>query len=179
MSRTRIVMALLAAVVPGGCATPPMGPSASPMARVLPAPARSFEEFAMDQGVCKQFASGEVAGGATVSNLKQFGAAAVGTALGAGLGAAVRGGRGAEIGGGFAALAGGLMAANGSARDQGGLQARYDVAYTQCMAAKGNRVPAQGQVASAVPAGYPQPGGPASGRAYGPMVFTPGYGPIR
>jgi hypothetical protein len=179
MSRSRIVIALLAAVVPAGCATAPMGPSASPMARVLPAPGKSFEEFAMDQGVCKQFASGEVEGGASVANLKQFGTAAVSTALGAGLGAAARGERGAELGGGLGALAGGLAAANGSARDQASLQARYDVAYTQCMAAKGNLVPAQGQVASGGRGGDGRPAPQIAARVYGPMVFTAGSGQIR
>src|ERR1700676_5254093 len=86
MSRLLIAKSLLAAVLLSGCATTPMGPTAM----VLPGQGKPFGQFAQDQSMCKQFADGEVNGGATMSNLKEFGVAAVTTPLGAGLGAAVR-----------------------------------------------------------------------------------------
>jgi hypothetical protein len=136
MSRIPITSRLFAAILLSGCATTPMGPTAL----VMPAPGKPFEVFVQDQGTCKQFASGEVDGGATMSNLKQVGAFGITAALGAGLGAAVRGGRGAEIGGGVGALGGAAIASNGSARDQNSLQGRYNLAYTQCMYARGNQI---------------------------------------
>jgi len=136
MSRMPVTMGLLAAALVNGCATPPMGPTA----HVMPAPGKPFEVFAQDQATCKQFAAGEVDGGATMANLKELGTAAVGTALGAGLGAAVRGGRGAEVGGSVGAIGGTAMAGQGSSRDQASLQGRYDLAYTQCMFARGNQI---------------------------------------
>ena len=62
--------------------------------------------------------------------------------LGAGLGGAIGGGHGAGIGAASGAIAGTAVAGVGSSRELGTLQRRYDIAYSQCMYAKGNRVPA-------------------------------------
>ena len=146
---------ILSLVILAGCATQPMGPTA----RVMPAPGKPFEVFAADQSQCKQFAGEQTDGGATISNLKQLGTAAVTTALGGGLGAAIHGQRGAEIGGAAGAFPGAAMAARGSGADQAGLQGRYDLAYSQCMYARGNQVasvaPNRGQAASG--SGFPAP----------------------
>jgi hypothetical protein len=154
----RITAGLLTAVLLSGCTSPPMGPTAV----VMPAPGKPFGVFVQEQAMCKQFADGEVAGGASMSNLKQFGTAAIGTALGAGLGAAVRGRRGAEVGGAIGAIGGVAAGANGAARDQNSLQGRYNLAYTQCMFSSGNQVAgmsrAAPKVAYGAPAGNPEPG---------------------
>ena len=136
MSRVPITTCLLAALLLNGCANAPLGPTAM----VMPAQGKPFDVFARDQTMCKQFADGEVDGGATMSNLKEFGTIAVSTALGGGLGMAVRNRRGAEIGGAMGAIAGVAAGAHGSAHDQNGLQGRYDLAYTQCMYARGNQI---------------------------------------
>ncbi len=141
MSRISITIPLLAAALLSGCTTPPMGPTAV----VMPAPGKPFEVFAQDQGMCKQFADSEVDGGATVSNLKQFGTVAINAAIGAGVGDAMRGRTGAEFGGALGAIGGMGAAANGAAHDQYSLQGRYNLAYTQCMYARGN------QLATAMP----------------------------
>ena len=157
----------------------------------MPAQGKLFEVFAQDQATCKQFADSEV-GGVGLSNLKEFGTAAVSTALGAGLGAAVRGGRGAEAGSAFGAIAGAALGARGSARDQSNLQGRYNLAYTQCMYAHGNQIggPARAgsQVAQASPGGYSQPPGAMSrsggapgqtmGQTVGQTTYTYGSGVI-
>src|SRR5580658_5043279 len=93
---------LFAVIMLSGCVTPPMGPTAL----VMPGQGKPFEDFAGDQSTCKQFASGEVSGGATLANLTQFGAVALTTAVGAGIGGAVANTRGAEIGGGAGAIGG-------------------------------------------------------------------------
>ena len=154
LAATPLAVAACAALLLGGCATQPLGPTA----RVLPAPGKPFEVFAQDQSLCKGFADGEVAGGAEVANLKQFGAAALSVALGAGLGAATAGGQsnhhhyyrnhhhnqgqnGPATGAAIGAIAGAISAGRGSSVEQGNLQGRYDTAYTQCMFSRGNQIP--------------------------------------
>jgi hypothetical protein len=175
MSRISIATQLFAAVLLSGCATSPMGPTAL----VMPASGKPFDVFVQEQAMCKQFAGGEVEGGATMSNLKQLGTMVVSTALGGGLGAAVRGRRGAEIGGAVGAIGGSAMAGHGSARDQNSLQGRYDMAYTQCMYSRGNQIASAARPAPQVAYGSPgtssfgyqgNPGYPPSPPGYYPQA---------
>jgi uncharacterized protein YcfJ len=129
-----------------GCAATPTNPTVA----VLPGAGKSFEAFAADQAVCKQYASAQVAGQADRANALGVGGAVLGTVLGAGLGAAVGGGNGAGIGAASGAVAGTALGAGSSAGAQGSIQAQYDVAYEQCMYSKGNQVPG--------PSPYPPPG---------------------
>src|SRR5580700_7462743 len=92
-----VVLSLLA-----GCASPPLGPSVA----VLPPPGKPFDVFAQEQGSCKQYADGQVAGQAQTANNQAVGGAVLGTVLGAGLGAAIGGGRGAAIGAASGAVVG-------------------------------------------------------------------------
>lgn len=143
------------------CASQPMGPTVA----VMPAPSKPFEVFQSDQGLCKQYASGEVQGGPEQANDRQVGTAIVGTLLGAGLGAALGGGRGAAIGAGAGVLGGTAAGASPSGKAQYGLQQRYDLAYSQCMYARGNMVPGfQSAVATSTPA-YSAGSQPAPGYA--------------
>ena len=146
------------------CASQPMGPTVA----VMPAPNKPFEVFQSDQGLCKQYASGEVQGGSQQANDRQVGTAVVGTLLGAGLGAAIGGGRGAAIGAGAGILGGTAVGASPSGHAQYSLQQRYDLAYTQCMYARGNQIPGYQPAVASAPPGYapsPQP--------------APGYAPYR
>jgi hypothetical protein len=175
MKRVGIFTGLLVVALVGGCATEPMGPTA----HVLPAQGKPFEVFAGDQATCKQFAQTEVGGGATMSNLKQFGAAALSIGLGAGLGAAIHNTRGAEIGGALGGVAGAAMGSRGSGQDQHGLQGRYDLAYTQCMYSRGNQIAgmasASPRVASGPSRGNPmQQGGGYPGSSPGPNYAAGG-----
>ena len=132
---SRAIPALLAVVLVG-CVAQPIRPSVA----VMSAPNKPFDVFTQDQATCKSFADGQVAGGAQVANNQALGTAAIGTALGAGLGAAVGEGRGAAVGAGTGAIAGTAIGAGQSERAQLSLRQRYDVAYEQCMYAKGNQV---------------------------------------
>ncbi|MSP03652.1 MAG: glycine zipper family protein [Acetobacteraceae bacterium] len=152
MSRIRLATGLCAALMLSACASQPLGPTA----RVMPAPGKPFEVFAQDQALCKQFADAETDSDAIMSNVKQFGTAVVSTALGAGLGAAVRGGRGAQAGGALGGIAGSSMAARGTAHDQNTIQGRYDLAYTQCMFARGNQIGGMARAAQIPGPGYPR-----------------------
>jgi hypothetical protein len=139
----RLSLLFLAAVVMSGCATVPTGPSVT----VLPGPGKSFEVFQSDDFACRQWAeqqTGISPGNAANQNLA--GGAALGTLIGAGLGAAVgaaygNAGAGAAIGA-ASGLVGGTAMATGPAYAAGyEVQRRYDVAYQQCMYAKGNQIP--------------------------------------
>ena len=165
LKATAVGIATLIALT--GCATPPAGPTVG----VMPAPNKSFNDFAADQAVCKQWADSQVAGQAQAANNQALGGAAVGTLLGAGLGAAIGAaagspGIGAAVGAASGATLGTAAGANSSAYANMPIQQQYDVAYSQCMYAKGNQVPMQYQQP---PQGY---GPPPQGYNNGP---PPGY----
>jgi hypothetical protein len=132
-----IVLALGSVLMLAACATRPVGP----MVRVLPAPYKPFEVFQRDHYECEQWADDQIAGRAEAANNRAVGAAVVGTALGAALGAAAGGGRGAGIGAAAGAVAGTAVGADRSQRSGYSLQRQYDIAYSQCMYARGNQVP--------------------------------------
>ena len=138
------LLALVAAVGLTGCATMPTGPSVM----VLPAQGKPFEQFMADDAMCRQWAdqqAGTTPGQASTESAVS--AAAIGTVLGAGLGAAIGAASGnpaigAAIGAGSGLLGGTLVGTGASQAAAGSVQWRYDIAYQQCMYAKGNQIPA-------------------------------------
>lgn len=143
MGRLAKGMVLMSAALLVGCVSLPSGPSVM----VLPAPGKSFEVFQSEDLACRNWAAvqtGAPAGDTVNQNLA--GGAAVGTLMGAGLGAAIgaasgHAGTGAAIGAG-SGLIGGTAVASGPAYAAGWeAQRRYDIAYQQCMYAKGNQLP--------------------------------------
>jgi len=141
--RMAIIISSLALLALSGCVTLPTGPTV----RVLPGTGKTFEQFQLDDAVCRQWAGQSV--GITpqqAANQNTVSGAVVGTALGATVGAllgAAAGdpGAGAAIGAGSGLLMGtasGASAANLSAWEA---QRLYDNTYIQCMYAKGNQVP--------------------------------------
>jgi hypothetical protein len=156
------------------CATIPSGPSVMS----LPGTGKNFEQFRIDDAVCRQFAYEQV-GGATGQQAAQDAAvksAVVGTLLGAAAGAAIGSasgdmGAGAAIGAGSGLILGSATGTSYSSVSYYESQRRYDHAYLQCMYAKGNRIPAYGRFTSPAspastgwesppPAGYPPPPAP-------------------
>ena len=147
------------------CTTlPPSGPSVM----VLPGTGKSFDQFRFDDNDCRQYSS-QQAGATPDSAALDSGARSsiVGTLLGAAAGAAINGGRGASIGAGTGLLLGGSAGASTANASAYGVQQRYDFAYTQCMYAKGHRVPVAGQMTT-----QPAPGG-----SYAPPPPPAGYPP--
>lgn len=130
-------IALASLALLGGCVSQPTGPTIA----VMPAPGKPFDVFQADQALCTQYAGQQTAGGAQQATGQQVLTGAVGTVLGAGLGAAIGGGKGAGIGAGAGALGGTLVGAGQAQGAQGSLQYRYNLAYAQCMYARGNQVP--------------------------------------
>jgi uncharacterized protein YcfJ len=126
-----LILALLS-----GCVAQPIGPTVT----VLPTPGKPFERFAEEDAFCREFSRQQVSGAPEQANRHVVAGALVGTLLGAGLGAAVGGGHGAAIGAATGTLIGTGVGSSGSAWAQMTVQQRYDVAYMQCMYAKGNQV---------------------------------------
>jgi len=144
MSGKRSILLVSLAVILAGCATMPTGPSVA----VMPGPGKPFEVFQADDATCRQWAQQQIGGTSPSGTANQNLAtgALVGTAVGAAAGLALgslsgNAGAGAAIGG-AAGLVGGTAMASGPAYDsQYALQRRYDIAYQQCMYAKGNVIP--------------------------------------
>ena len=130
------------------CATVPTGPSVS----VMPGPGKPFDVFQKDDAVCRQYAQQQIGGASPGQTANQDVAtgAAVGTLAGAGLGAALgsisgNAGAGAIIGGATGLIAGTAIGSNQGAYSGYQLQRRYDIAYQQCMYARGNVIPGYGR----------------------------------
>jgi len=119
----------------------PSGPGVS----VMPPPGKPFEVFVADDQYCRSYASQAAGGNAQeAANTAAVGSAVVGTAVGAAAGALIGGGsRGAGVGAGMGLLAGSTIGAGESSRSGYSIQRRYDIAYEQCMYAKGNLLPGQ------------------------------------
>ena len=143
MIRRCSIVLLLGAVAVGGCATIPSGPSVM----VLPAPGKPFEQFQVDDGVCRQWAAQQI--GVAPNDVAAHDTvvgAVTGTLIGAGLGAAIGAASGnpavgAAIGAGSGLLGGTAVGANAGYASGWGAQRNYDTAYQQCMYAKGNQIP--------------------------------------
>jgi hypothetical protein len=149
MSRFSIVFSTTVILAVGGCVSLPTGPSVM----VLPGTGLSFDQFRNDDAVCQQYAYFQVGGTTANQAAVDSGvtSAAVGTALGAAAGAALGGGRGAAIGAGTGLVGGSLVGTGAAGSSMYATQDRYDVAYIQCMYAKGHQVPVSGQFSGAIP----------------------------
>lgn len=132
------IAAISTFVLLAGCATQPLGPTIP----VMPAQGKSLTDFQKDEDFCEQYAFDRVSGRVKQANDEEFKRGVIGAAIGAGLGALVGNTKGALVGGTAGALIGG---SSRGGYDQYGAQRRYDIAYAQCMTARGNQVPAQGE----------------------------------
>ena len=134
---------LLAVLLTSGCVSMPSGPGVM----VLPGSGKNFDQFRADDMECRQFASSQV-GGSTPDSAAENSAirsAAVGTAIGAAAGAIIGGRGGAATGAGTGLIIGGVSGAGAGGSSQRTLQQRYDIGYTQCMYAKGHKIPTAGR----------------------------------
>jgi hypothetical protein len=156
---------LLGVGVLSACVTVPNGPNVM----VLPAPGKPFEVFQAEDMLCRQFSRSQTGiDPAEAGAQSAVASGAIGTVIGAAAGAligAVTGSpaAGAAIGGGSGLLLGSLSGAQAGGASAAALQSRYDMAYVQCMYARGNQVPGVAttpSVRSTVPP--PPPGPPPS-----------------
>ena len=144
MKLNMILGATLGAVL-AGCASIPTGPSVA----VMPGPGKPFDMFQQDNAICRQFAEQQI--GANPNQVAQeqvITGAAAGAAIGAASGALMGHGHEGptESMAGAGLIVGSAAGANAAAASTMTLQRRYDIAYQQCMYAKGNLIP-----------GYPAP----------------------
>jgi hypothetical protein len=118
------------------CAQIPTGPSVA----VMPAPGKPIEVFTAEDQACRAYSAQSAGADPNDAAAKSVAeSAVVGTALGAVAGAVIGGNAGAGAGVGL--LAGTAVGANQGAEARHTVQQRYDIAYEQCMYAKGNQLP--------------------------------------
>jgi len=140
-----LILAPLTALVLGACTTIPTGPSMM----ALPGTGKNFDQFRIDDYDCRQFASSQTGG--TTANQAQADSGVKSAAIGAGVGALAgaaigNSGRSAATGAGVGLLVGALAGAGAGEQSSYALQRRYDAGYTQCMYAKGHKVPVSGRM---------------------------------
>ena len=137
----------LGALLLAACATPaPTGPGIL----VLPGTGKTFDQFRVDDQGCRDFAYNQI-GGKAAEQASQDSAtksAVIGAAIGTAAGALIGGGEGAAVGAGVGLAGGSIVGADASRATSGSAQQRYDHAFTQCMYAKGHKVPVTGRHAS-------------------------------
>ncbi|MDY0039548.1 MAG: glycine zipper family protein, partial [Desulforhabdus sp.] len=144
-SRSLFIIPVLLLLV--GCATVPTGPSVM----VLPTPGKPFEVFQAEDAACRYYANQQIGvDPQQLANQNTATGAVVGTIAGAGLGAAIGAatgdpGLGAGIGAGSGLVAGTALGASSGRAAGWEAQRRYDIAYQQCMYAKGNQVQGMAQ----------------------------------
>jgi len=143
MKSRRNIFIVMAVLIISGCATMPTGPSVM----VFPPPGKSFEQFQADDAICRQWAAQQIGmAPQEAANQNTATGAVVGTAVGAGLVAAIGSASGSAGVGAAIGAASGLLVGTASGASAGQAygwraQRRYDIAYQQCMYAKGNQIP--------------------------------------
>jgi hypothetical protein len=168
-------VAIVGVLICGGCAVaPPTGPNVVAM----PGKDKSFEAFQVDDAACRQYASAQIGYSSPGEAATQSAvtSATVGTVLGAALGAAIGAATGnpaagAAIGAGSGLFVGGATGLNAASVSGSALQRRYDIAYVQCMGAKGENVPTLASTYAGYGYGYPAYPYPA----YYPYYYYPYY----
>lgn len=139
-------VAALGALLLAACATPaPTGPGVL----VLPGTGKTFDRFRVDDQDCRGFAYNAIGGQKAEEESKDTAvkSAVVGTAIGTAAGALLGGHQGAAVGAGVGLAGGSIVGADASRATSGSAQQRYDHAFTQCMYAKGHKVPVAGRYA--------------------------------
>jgi hypothetical protein len=143
LARIAVPTCLIALALTGCAAIPPSGPSVV----ALPPNGKPLGEFQQEDYACRDYAfrsenasqsmAGTTNDGIRSSAIGTVGGAAAGALLGAAAGNA---GVGAAIGAGAGLLLGSAVGANDAQATSASLQARYNAAYSQCMASKGNQI---------------------------------------
>jgi len=160
-----------------GCATPrPTGPTVM----ALPKEGEGFDVFQQHDVTCRQYAATQTGDKSPqqAAARNAVGGAAVGAGMGAAAGALIgsasgHAGNGAAIGAGSGLLAGTLLGSASGRKAAASVQQQYNMAYTQCMMASGDRVspPAQRRTRMVFRPGPPPP--PAVIYAPAPVYVAP------
>ena len=136
----KIALAALGLTALAGCVSMPSGPGVM----VLPGSSKTFDQFRADDHECRGYAFTQSGGRSPeqVGNEAGMNTAAVGALVGAAAGAAIGGsGQAAAAGAGIGAMGGALAGTGTAAQTAHTVQGRYDIAFQQCMYAKGHKIP--------------------------------------
>ncbi|MHB8346068.1 MAG: glycine zipper family protein [Acidiferrobacterales bacterium] len=137
--RSNLVLSAAIGMALAGCVSIPTGPSVA----VMPGPGKPFSQFQEDNFVCREFAREQIGTRPNrIAHEQVLTGAATGAVLGAAAGALL--GHGQEAvgtGAGAGLLLGSAAGANAATGSTMSLQHRYNIAYEQCMYAKGNLIP--------------------------------------
>lgn len=158
----RVILSFTALLMLSGCVQMPVGPSVP----VMPGPAKPFELFASEENMCRGYAETQTGISPQTQADRSMAAGVIGgTALGAAAGTAIGAlagdiGAGAVAGAGFGLLSGTAMGIDTAYGNGSAVQRRYDIAFEQCMYAKGNQVPGFPVIAAPPPPPPPNLGRP-------------------
>jgi hypothetical protein len=143
MVRKSWLLPIVVGVSLAGCVRVPEGPNVM----VLPGGGKDFGQFTADDSLCRQWAAQQIGSTANrEANNTAVTGAAVGTVLGAAAGAVLGAAAGdpaagAAIGAGAGLFGGTVVGSTDAENVRWTMQRRYDVAYMQCMYARGNQIP--------------------------------------
>ena len=126
-----------AALLLAGCVSMPVGPTVAAM----PAPNKPFEVFVQDDQICRNWAGASIGQGRDAAGNQMLASTVTGTAIGAVAGALAGGHHDVGTGAAIGTLAGAGIGAEQGNMTAWGAQRRYDIAYQQCMYARGNVIP--------------------------------------
>jgi deoxyxylulose-5-phosphate synthase len=134
-----VVLSITLASLLSACVSAPTGPTVA----VMPREGKPFDLFQQEDLYCRNFAANSVKDTSDAALKEGATSAAIGAALGAVAGAVIQGGNHANVGtgAGVGLLGGAAMGAMNSSGKQNQAQVQYNIAYQQCMYAKGNQVP--------------------------------------
>ena len=138
----RLAAALASLLALGACVSVPQGPTVA----VMPGAGKTLDQFNADVSACQQYAQSAISGPTHAAQdyaaTNAAGGAALGAMVGAMLGAVTgQAGAGAAWGAGAGLMYGGAAAGNAGAASSYTLQRQFDIAYMQCMYARGDQVP--------------------------------------
>ena len=156
---TSVRMSLLGVLL-SACTSMPSGPTVA----VMPAPNKPFDVFYQDDQHCRAWAAQSIGlAGSNPTKVAFMASTITGTAIGTVAGALMGGDRGAAQGAAIGTLGGAAAGSQQSSVSGWDAQRRYDIAYAQCMYAKGNLVPmlVQGGYSNLPPQATSQPPPPA------------------
>lgn len=138
LARGRRLLAASAGALAAACAQMPVGPTVA----VMPAPDKPFDVFMADDAACRDWASRAIGGPVDERQAQAVvGSTVAGAAIGGAVGAVAGGHDGARAGAAMGSVVGAASGANQGAYLGMDAQRRYDIAYSQCMYAKGNQLP--------------------------------------
>jgi hypothetical protein len=156
MRKTWVMLLCVMSVV-SACTVVPTGPNVM----VLPGVGKPFDLFQAEEASCRSYAQHQIGvAPEQVAAQSAVTSTALGTVVGAAAGAAIGAaagnpGLGTAIGAGSGLLVGSASGVQAGTASAATLQARYDVAYLQCMYARGNQ--ALGVAAAPSPRYVPPP----------------------